>query len=316
MTTTNQDDAPPKTTSVGTSYHIRRKETSFWEVLVVLWERRIPIIAVTIVFTAVAATLCAVSDDKFQATVTLSPVSDDSSGGRLGGLATLASQLTGGGAFGLSMPGNTQKQESIATLQSEALTERYIKENNLLPILYDGKWDSVKHAWKDLPPNEIPTLWKANQYFRKSVRSVLTDGKTGLTTLTISWKNPQEAATWANGMVKMANDYLRGRAIEDSERNIAYLKDQLAKTSIIGIQTAINSLLENEMKKEMLAQGSSEYALKVIDPAFAPEKRSSPIPTLWISMGFLLGSCSSILVVFVRRFRPIGLYLRDDSADG
>ena len=34
------------------------------------------------------------------------------------------------------------------------------------------------------------------------------------------------------------------------------------------------------MKKAMLAQGSQEYALKVIDPAFPAEQRISPIPAL------------------------------------
>jgi hypothetical protein len=127
--------------------------------------------------------------------------------------------------------------------------------------------------------------------------------------MTIRWKSPQQVANWANGLVKLANDYLRSRAIEDSERNIAYLKDQAAKTSIIGVQNAINSLLESEMKKAMLAQGSREYALKVIDPAVVPEKRSSPVPVLWILTGFLLGLSGSILTILLSHFGPMRLSL-------
>jgi len=51
----------------------------------------------------------------------------------------------------------------------------------------------------------------------------VTDPKTGLVTLSITWNDPNIAAKWANGLVRMANDYLRDQAIEESERNIAYL---------------------------------------------------------------------------------------------
>jgi capsular polysaccharide biosynthesis protein len=170
-------------------------------------------------------------------------------------------------------------------------------------------WDSARHEWKDMPREKVPTLWKANRYFKSQIRNVVTDSKTGLITMTINWKSPQQAANWANGLVELTNDYLRSRAMEDSELNIAYLKDQLAKASIISVQTAINSLLESEMKRAMLAQGSREYALKVIDPAFVPEKRVSPVPVLWILTGFLLGLGGSIVAIILSHFGPMRLSL-------
>ena len=291
------------------------KVISLRDILTLLRQKRWTIIMVTFVLTVATTALTYFVDDKFQASIVVSPVSDESGGGRLGGLASLASQLGGLGSLGLSMPGNMQKAETIAILQSEALTERYITDNNLLPLLYDRQWDSAKHTWKDMPPEKMPTLWKANRYFKGKIRSVLTDSKTGLVTMTISWKSPQQVAEWANGLVKLTNDYLRSRAIEDSERNIAYLKDQLTKTSIIGVQTAINTLLESEMKKAMLAQGSREYALKVIDPAVVPEKRSSPVPVLWILTGFLLGLSGSILVILLSHFGPMRVSLDRNSQE-
>jgi capsular polysaccharide biosynthesis protein len=274
----------------------------------VMWQYKFIIAAATLASTAVAIWLTLSADDKYQASTLISPVSDESGGGRLGGLASIASEI-GGGSLGISSPGNTQKQEYLAALTSEALTERYIKQNDLLPILFASKWDPAKRAWKDLPKDEIPTLWKANQFFKRHVRSVITDSKTTLTTLTIVWTNPNEAAKWANGLVKLTNDYLRAKAIAESERNIEYLKDQFAKTTIVGMQTAIVSNMEDQMKKAMIAQGNEEFALKVIDPAVAPEKRISPVPALWISTGFLVGLIGSTLLVYVRRFRPIRVYL-------
>jgi uncharacterized protein involved in exopolysaccharide biosynthesis len=309
MPTISHYEDPGKGPAESPSLSSEDNVISFRDISNLLWQRRWTIAAVTLLFTIAASIFTLLVDDKFQASIVISPVSDDSGGGRLGGLASLASQLGGLGSLGLSVPGNTQKVESIAILQSEALTERFISENNLLPLLYDSKWDSAKHMWKDMPREKVPTLWKANQYFKGQIRSVLTDSKTGLITMTISWKSPQQVANWANGLVKLTNDYLRSRAIEDSERNIAYLKDQLTKTSIIGVQTAIDSLLESEMKKAMLAQGSREYALKVIDPAVVPEKRSSPVAVLWTLTGFLLGLSGSIVAILLWYFGPMRLSL-------
>jgi capsular polysaccharide biosynthesis protein len=308
MTVSNQED-PAEGTAEISDFSSEDNVISFRNISNLLWQKRWPITAATLFFTIAATIFTLMADDKFQASIVISPVSDESGGGRLGGLASLASQLGGLGSLGLSVPGNMQKVESIAVLQSEALTERYITENNLLPLLYDSKWDSAKNMWKDMPPEKVPTLWKANRYFKMHIRSVLTDSKTGLVTMTISWKSPHQVAKWANGLVKLTNDYLRSKAIEDSERNIAYLKEQLTKTSIIGLQAAINSLLESEMKKAMLAQGSREYALKVIDPAVVPEKRSSPVAVLWILTGFLLGLSGSIAVILLSYFGPMRLTL-------
>ncbi len=49
---------------------------------------------------------------------------------QFGGLASLA---------GVSVSGDSRRSESVAVLQSEALTEQYIQANNLLPVLFREK---------------------------------------------------------------------------------------------------------------------------------------------------------------------------------
>jgi hypothetical protein len=78
--------------------------------------------------------------------------------------------------------------------------------------------------------------------------------------------------------VKLANDDLRDQAIEESERDISYLSDQVVKTNVLQLRDAIYSLMENEIKEEMLARGSEQYALKVVDPAIPPERLSRGFP--------------------------------------
>jgi uncharacterized protein involved in exopolysaccharide biosynthesis len=272
------------------------------ELFNILWRGRWVIITISVAFMLGAGAAAWLLPKKYEATVLLSPVTNQAGSGGLGALSSAVSQLGGLASLaGLSASGGSgTKAESIATLQSEVLTERFIRENNLLPLLFHDKWDSQQNKWRPGAPRSMPTLWKGNQYFNKQVRGVKETARTGLVTMTVTWTDPAVAADWANGLVKLANDYLRDKAITESERNIAYLTEQIGKTSVIPVRDSMYSLMETEIKKEMLARGSDEYALKVIDPAVAPERPASPQPVLWILAALCAGLMLSSGYVFVR----------------
>jgi uncharacterized protein involved in exopolysaccharide biosynthesis len=274
-------------------------EVSLRDLVALIWARRWFVLSITILATLAAGLATRVIDKRYLATTTLSPAT--STGSQLGTLGSLASQFGGIASLaGISLPGNSKKSESLAILQSEALTEDYIRKNDLLPILYEKQWDPQARKWKETNPKKMPTLWKANQMFKGAIRGVSTDSKTDLITLTVTWKDPELAAKWANGLVRMANEYARDRVVAESERNIAYLIEQASKTDALGVKQAIYSILQSEINKEMLARGNNEYALKVLDPAFTPERPSSPKLALWLIMGFFGGLFSALFIVFVQ----------------
>jgi uncharacterized protein involved in exopolysaccharide biosynthesis len=280
-------------------FELERDHFNVAESFEILWRKRWQILVVTVSCGVLASLAAFLLPKRYKASVLLSAVSTTNAS-QLGGMSSLVSQIGGFASLaGLSVGGDSKKAESIAVLQSEALTERYIREHNLLPILYEGQWDKIKAGWKSDDPKKIPTLWKANQYFKKSVRFVGTDTKTGLVTLTITWKDPQTAAKWANDLVEITNDYLRGKAIAETDRDIAFLTDEALKTNVVEAKQAIYRILESEISKGMLARGSNEYAFKILDPAVAPDKPSSPIPFLWISAGIFGGLLLSSAVVLL-----------------
>ena len=82
----------------------------------------------------------------------------------------------------------------------------------------------------------------------------------------------------ANGLVGLANELLRTRALEEAQRNIAYLNAQADRTNEVELRRAIFNLIESETKTLMLANGRTEYAFRVVDPAVPPEDpfRSAP----------------------------------------
>src|SRR6185437_15198014 len=121
------------------------------------------------------------------------------------------------------------------------------------------------------------------------------DNKTGMVTLKVRWKDANLAAKWANGLVKLTNDYARQAAIAESDRNIAYLTQQAAATDVLGIKQAIYNLLQSEISKNMIAKGTPEYAFKVIDPALVAEKAAFPQKTIWVLAAFFISCILAVL---------------------
>jgi uncharacterized protein involved in exopolysaccharide biosynthesis len=292
--------------NVRQQFEVDDDQMSIGEILGILLGAKWQILAGTIVFASLAALPAWLLPKSYRAAVLLSPVTNTGSS-QLGALGSIVSQIGGfAGLAGLSVGGDSKKSESTAVLQSEALTEKYIIENNLLPVLFWKKWDAKAGKWKPGDPDSTPTLWKANNLFKKQVRSVTNDAKTGLVTLTIKWRDPQTAAKWANDLVAITNDYLRGKAIEETDRNIAFLNDQALKNNVVEVKQAIYKILESEISKGMVARGSREYAFKILDPAVAPERPTTPDPPIWILGGALGGLFLSSALVLLRSRSRMG----------
>lgn len=276
-----------------------RDEISLREVVEHLRQRKWSVLCVTGVLTLAAAIAAWTVPRIYRASIIISPVTNTPGSGGTGA-SSMLSQFSGLASLaGLGLGPDTKRYEAVAVLQSETITEDYIQNNSLLPVLYPRLWDTSTHRWRPGDPDDIPTVWKATQRFKRHIANVTTDSKTGLVTLTITWYDARRAATWANDLVKMTNEYLRGKAIAESDRNIAYLNSEAAKTDVVGVKQAIYSLLQSEISKEMLARGSEEYALKVIDHAVAPEEPYIPQPLMWTLIGVASGLLVSVMASFV-----------------
>lgn len=267
------------------------------EIVHALLERGWLIVGAAIVCMSVAAVLASLVPAKYEASVLVAPVSSEGSGAsrglssiisRVGGLASLA---------GLSGDTDSLKVEAIAVLKSFELTSEYIRAGDLLPILYADRWNAAARTWKAGFMQKEPTVWQAHRRFNKSIRFVTEDAETGLLTVTIRWTDPVLAATWANDFVRITNAKMKQKAIEEAGRNITFLKSQAQQTNVVQLQNTLYSMLEDEIRKEMLASGSEEYAFRVIDPAIVPESRSSPSPVLWAIFGLVVGAGGAMLLV-------------------
>lgn len=257
--------------------------------LVVLWQvlkrYKILIALCTVIIGAGAAVFAFTATPMFRAEATISEVHDSNMGGagsiagQLGGLASLAGVALG--------PGSASSRDAQATMKSRRLAEQFITRYDL----------TEKLLAKSKRP---PTLWRAVDRFRKEVLNVDEDRRNGVTMISMYWRDPREAALWANNFVALANEVIRNRAAADARRNIAYINEQLKQTTPVEVQHAMYNLVESETKTLMLAEGRAEYAFSTIDPAVPPELKSSPKITIIVLVGLVVGIFAGILIAIAR----------------
>jgi uncharacterized protein involved in exopolysaccharide biosynthesis len=182
--------------------------------------------------------------------------------------------------------GGGQGHEAQATLKSRRLAELFITRYGLKDRLL-----ARAHGPK--------TMWRAVALFRKDVLNVDEDRKNGVTTISMYWTSPTEAAQWANDYIALSNEVMRNRAADDARRNIDYLTNQLRQTPSVEVQRALNNLVESETKTLMLA-GRADYAFSTIDPATPPELKASPKRAIIILAGLVAGLFAGLLIAIAR----------------
>lgn len=281
-----------------TLVHADDHELDFFELWETLVEGKRLLLACTAFCFAAATALAFIMTPKYEARVVSIYAKDDSGGGRLasqfGGLAELAGINIGKGSDG--------RDAALAFLKSRAFLDRFIAENEIIPALYAGIWDNQKKAWT-VPPEDQPTPYKAYLFFSAVLLNVGADIKTGLITLTITWKDREQAVHWANTLVHAANEQLRQKAIAETQQSIAYLEKELQKTSVVEVQNTIFRVMESQIKTMMMANTQEQFAFKIIDPAVTMDEDAfvKPKRLMMMALGLLGGLFFGVLAVFLRK---------------
>ena len=209
---------------------------------------------------------------------------------RLGALMPMAGLGFGDVSYG--------RPEAIATLTSRTLSLKFIEKYGLMPHLFPELWDAGAKKWKGDPPTEA----EAFERFDERVRSLSEDTATGLITVSIRGVDPRLAADWANALVRDANEYLSDRALTEARVSIAALEDALQKTNTLEVRQIIYGLIETQLSNATLAKTRADYAVRVIDPAAAPDADDyvQPRPVLYIAIALLLGPVLGFLLALMR----------------
>lgn len=252
-----------------------------------LWRHKLIIVATAVVSAVAAAIFALMATPIFRGEVVVTEVHNDAMGGvsgiagQLGGLASLA---------GVNLPLDSGAgEEAKAILKSRRLAAEFVARHDLAQTLTQPA----------APGTPVPDEWFAIQKFREDVVAVRDDKRTGTITVAVEWPDPALAARWANDYVSLANEIIRQRALDESNRNITYLQQQAAQTNVVELQRVLYRLIEAETQTLMLANGRNEYAFSVVDPAVPPQKRVRPHRTVMVLLGAMAGVLLGVIAAFL-----------------
>jgi uncharacterized protein involved in exopolysaccharide biosynthesis len=267
----------------------------------VLFAGRWQIIGATLLVTACFAGYAFLATPIYRATAVLAQVNIDRGGagsmssalGQLGDLASLA---------GVNIDAkDSHVDEAIEVLKSREFLQRFIADFDLLPRFFSSKWDPDAKRWK-VPPSSQPTPWKGYRFFTQRVFGVDKDKKTSLISVHIDWSNREEAAKWANELVDRVNAEMRARAIATAQSATTYLEKEREATSFTETKTAINHLIEMQIRQKMLASVNPDYIFRKVDRALPPDADDvlRPRKFVLLCIGAFLGALLSFIALLMR----------------
>lgn len=265
-----------------------------------LWQRRWWILAATVVCTAVSAIAAFSTAPTYRAVTVLVPAGSER-GGIGAGLSSALGQFGSLASFaGINVGGNDiETEEALAVLRSRQFTESFIDDLGLMPVLFSRHWDPQRKEWK--PGTPAPTAAQAYKYFDQKIRKVIHDKKTGLVMLQVEWTDREQAALWANELVRRLNAEMRQRALAKADASVGYLEKELSGTTAVASREAIGRLIEAQINQRMLANVQHEYAFRVVDKAMPPDARDfvRPKRLLMLVVGALTGCILSVMCVLL-----------------
>lgn len=240
-----------------------------------LSRRRKMIFFMTLVFLLLASGLAMIMGERFAGEVVMAPT------------VTKGSQMVTGtedeDGGGIALTIDVSSVEALAIMTSRAFIIHFVEDGELLPIIFAKKWDKARKDWKD--KNKVPTMLDAYEEFMKWILTTETDIDTGLTTVTIKWKDPVLAAAWANKIVADINEIERKRAIRQAQLAIDYLQEEITRIDVVELQNSLYRLMEFQLAKIVSAKVQKEYVFRVVDPAVVPEKPAIPYLKLIVIIG-------------------------------
>ena len=225
----------------------KTEEVSLKELLLIVWQKRNLVIYITTFFAVFSIIYSLTLSNEYRSTAVLVPTENS---------PNLSSMMSGG--LGMSLPlagldlgsSNSDSKIALEVMSSWKFIESFIEKNNLQVyigasngwdsranevLIDDGIYDVETKKWISgfLSSNKDPepSSWDLFEMFSKKL-SISEDRFTGHVTVSIDFYSPEVSKEWVDKYVIAINEKMRLRSLEQLDRNIERLKEQIQLTEI------------------------------------------------------------------------------------
>jgi len=287
---------------------------SFADLIEIVKKARTIVIYTTLLFFIASSIYIFLSPNQYSSSALLSIVDDSEAGGsgfqdiasRYGGLASLA-------GVAITKDSSSKSDLIMATLKSRDFFEHLSNIPDIYPYLVASKsydpnskilslndkiYNSKKMSWV----NYKPSILEAHGHFLNNM-TVSKDKRTGFIYLAFQHISPEFAFKMTKTIIIEANNIVRQQHLEESEKALSYLNTALKNTLEIGTKSSITTLLEAQLKVQMIANVREEYIVRAIDKPYLPEWKAGPARLKFIFLASLLGFLiSAFLAMYLHYF--------------
>lgn len=279
------------------------------EIWSAIWQGRVIVFILTLLCSLLSIGVALRLPDTYKADALLAPASE----AKQIGLANVAERLGGFASFaGLSGSEDAgQTDLALEVLQSRSFIIQFVRGRELESLLfsvdekgggiepYANESESQIDKHHSTRKSAAPSDWDLVEKFR-AMMNVSQDKRNGFVRLSVELGSPEKAQYLVKLLIQDVNKHIRVSDINEAKKSIQYLQDQLRKTSVAEMQTIFYGLIEQQMKKIMLAEIRDEYVFRVIDPPMVPEEKSGPHRFVIGLLGALGGGVFGVIIAMCR----------------
>ena len=295
---------------------------SIIDLILLLWSRKLLISLITIFF-SICSIFYALNQDNIYKSEALLAIAGESN---TQGIASEYSGIASMAGIKLPSSGSENKSDlAMAMLDSRDFLRILIEKNpNFLPLIfavdsYELSTNTIKYdnsifnakdnTWTreaSYPLSSKPSYIEAHSKFKK-IFQINKSKDTGYISISLEHHSPVIAKTFLDEIIFQLNQSSRKKKLIETSESLEYLKEKAIVTKTAPISSAINNLIEAQLKTQMMAQITDDYLLQVIDAPYVPEVRSKPNRAIICVMGSIIGFMLSALWVFSSFFIFSGL---------
>ena len=98
-------------------------------------------------------------------------------------------------------------------------------------------------------------------------------------------------------ITKEINLSARKKSLENANKNLFFLNQELANNQNLLVKKNIGNLAEKELNKKMFAEvHTNEFLFEIVEPPFIPEQKIKPTRSLFFIFGIIFGILLGIFV--------------------